>query len=90
MHPLRYVVVINYTSFLNNECKAHIMGFYSEIEKAREAIYEDLDDRRKWAEENGYKANEGYNSLEIDFAKERFTYDIHDLCAEDWSCESRA
>ena len=67
-----------------------LWAFTRKLKKAREAMYEDLDDRRKWAVENGYKANEGYNSLEIDFANERFTYDIHDLCAEDWSCERRA
>lgn len=89
MHPLRYVVVINYTSFLNNECKAHILGFFAEIENAQNAINENIEARSKCAEEYGDKANKGYNSLDIS-ANERFTYDIHDLCAEDWSCEACA
>lgn len=87
MHPLRYIVVVNYESLLNNERKAHILGFYPEIEKAQKAIYEDIDGRSKSAAEYGDRVSEGYNALYIGNGDERFTYDIHDLCAEDWSCE---
>ena len=90
MHPLRYLVVVNYESLLNNERKAHILGFYPEIEKAQNAIYEDIDKRRAQAESYDEKCSEGYNSLYIATGDARFTYDIHDLCAEDWSCESCA
>lgn len=90
MHPLRYIVVINYTSNLNNERKAHILGFYPEVEKAQNAIDEDIKGRIKYAKEDGCSAHEGYNSVYVDDGVERFTYDIHDLCIDDWSCESRA
>lgn len=90
MHPLRYVVIINYTSLLNNTRKAHILGFFAEIENAQNAIEENIEARSKCAEEYGDKANKGYNALYLGNGDERFTYDIHDLCAEDWSCEACA
>lgn len=90
MHPLRYIVVVNYESLLNNERKATVLGFYPEIEKAQYAIYEDIDNRCVQAKKYGERWHKGYNSLYIGTGDERFTYDIHDLCAEGWSCESRA
>ena len=93
MHPLRYIVILNYKNILNNERKAHAMGFFAEIEDAFSAIETDIKYRiqlaKEYEEASDSEMHEGYNSLNIS-DNEYFSYDIHDLCAEDWSCSARA
>lgn len=92
MHPLRYLIVLNYKNNLNNLNHAHVMGFYAEIEDVENAIAKDMQYRIELAKEDGESADnihEGYNTLDIS-DNEYFSYDIHDLCAEDWSCNARA
>lgn len=92
MHPLRYIVVLNYKNILNDLRQAHVMGFYAEIADAENAIDIDMLYRIGLAEEDGECADnirKSSNTLNIS-DNEYFSYDIHDLCAEDWSCNARA
>ena len=89
----RYIVILNYKNILNNECKSHVFGFYIEIEDAYNDIEADIKYRiqsaKEYEEATDSEIHEGYNSLNIS-DNEYFSYDIHDLCAEDWSCINRA
>lgn len=92
MHPLRYIVILNYKNILNDLRQAHVMGFYAEIEDAENAIDIDMLYRIGLAKEDGESADnihKGRNTLNIS-DNEYFSYDIHDLCAEDWTCNDRA
>lgn len=89
----RYIVILNYKNILNNECKAHVMGFYNEIEDVENAIEADIKYRiqlaKEYEEAGDSEMSEGFNALSIS-DNEFFSYDIHDLRAEDWTCNDRA
>lgn len=91
---MRYLVILNYESIFNNERKATILGAFANLIDAKNKIAEDIAFRRKSAKEynDGEITYESQNVLQIGINGEyaRFAYDIHDLCAEDWSCEESA